>query len=189
MRLAQPVRAFVLERLGEEEHRRLRARHAETYRSLAAARAPRLFGPVEQATLDRFQVESDNLRAAFGRSRDGNLQRLRRQQAPVCGLPMSSRSGRRLATSALVDTVRRNGSAGASSESSRGADPQRQAGSVRARSHSRSGPTQGRRICLHAGHQFSGLAVTCTTRSSTRCRRRRSGGPGSVRSASATRSS
>ena len=67
LRLAEPIRAFALQRLtGSGGLGAARAKHADVFWSLAIEAAPRLFGPDEQGCLQRLEAEHDNLRAALG---------------------------------------------------------------------------------------------------------------------------
>ncbi len=66
LRLVGPIRAFARARLIRSgEFEAVRASHAEAFWSLAVDMAPRLFGPQEQACLQRLEAEHDNLRAAL----------------------------------------------------------------------------------------------------------------------------
>ncbi|HEX4345476.1 MAG TPA: BTAD domain-containing putative transcriptional regulator [Solirubrobacteraceae bacterium] len=66
LRLVEPIRAFALrelERAGGIEA--TRDEHARVFATIAADIAPRLFGPEEQASLERLEADHDNLRAAL----------------------------------------------------------------------------------------------------------------------------
>lgn len=66
LRLVEPIRAFGLDLLASSgELERAREAHAAVYLSLATELAPQLFGPGEQACLQRLEAEHDNLRAAL----------------------------------------------------------------------------------------------------------------------------
>jgi non-specific serine/threonine protein kinase len=72
LRLVEPIRAFalgLLESAGELSA--TRENHAGVYRVLAADVAPQLFGPGEQAALERLETDHDNLRAALAWYADG----------------------------------------------------------------------------------------------------------------------
>ncbi|HEU5003133.1 MAG TPA: LuxR C-terminal-related transcriptional regulator [Actinomycetota bacterium] len=65
--MLEPVRQFAAERLaqtGSEE--RVGVAHADAFMALAIEAEPKLFGPAVKPALDWFELEHDNLRAAFG---------------------------------------------------------------------------------------------------------------------------
>ncbi len=67
VRLVEPIRWFALDRLRSAGALEAdRAAHAALYGELAARVAPDLFGPGEQAQVDRLEADHDNLRAALG---------------------------------------------------------------------------------------------------------------------------
>jgi non-specific serine/threonine protein kinase len=65
LRLRQPIRAYALAIVDGAELEAAAERHLRAYCALAAEQAPRLFGPGEQAALDRLEADHDNLRAAL----------------------------------------------------------------------------------------------------------------------------
>ena len=65
VRVSQPIRDFALAQLSAAELVAARDRHARVYCGLAERLAPTLFGPGEQAGLERLEAEHDNLRAAL----------------------------------------------------------------------------------------------------------------------------
>jgi predicted ATPase/DNA-binding SARP family transcriptional activator/tetratricopeptide (TPR) repeat protein len=68
LRLLEPIRVFARDRLYADDDPALVARaHAEAYAMLVMRVAPTLFGPGEQAGLERLEADHDNLRAALHR--------------------------------------------------------------------------------------------------------------------------
>lgn len=71
-RLLETVRLYGQERLrAEGEEAEVRTRHRDWYLLLAEQAEPGITGPEQKRTLDRLEVEHDNLRAALVWSRDG----------------------------------------------------------------------------------------------------------------------
>ncbi len=60
------IREYALERLaGSDEDDPIRARHAEAYAALVEAMSPQLTGPGGAGSLDRLELDHDNIRAAL----------------------------------------------------------------------------------------------------------------------------
>ena len=65
-RLLEPVRQYALEKLEESRNAdSVRRRHSEYFLALAEAAEPELWGPEDNAWLERLEAEHDNLRAAL----------------------------------------------------------------------------------------------------------------------------
>jgi predicted ATPase/DNA-binding CsgD family transcriptional regulator len=65
-RLLEPVRQYALEKLEEGENAEsVGRRHAQYFLALAEEAEPRLWGPEDEAWLERLEAEHDNLRAAL----------------------------------------------------------------------------------------------------------------------------
>jgi tetratricopeptide (TPR) repeat protein len=64
-RMLETVRELAAERVGVDDRRRLVARHAEYFRSLAARAEPELAGPDQTAWMDQLDADLGNLRAAL----------------------------------------------------------------------------------------------------------------------------
>jgi predicted ATPase/DNA-binding SARP family transcriptional activator len=64
-RLLETLREYGRERLGEEARRELECRHAGYFLELAERAERELAGPEQRQSLERLEIEHDNLRAAF----------------------------------------------------------------------------------------------------------------------------